>query len=216
MTLMMSKALEPRNDDDLVPALDFLSPGEQLGAGDLPQIRIPAGGWTSWELPDGSSTKQLRAVIAARRLRRVYWSTPMGSDDGAPSPDCYSSDGVTGIGEPGGECAACPYAAFGSAPSGRGQACRQITDLVIVLDGAATPLILVLPPSAMMAVRRYLTGIVALGRHYRRVVTVITLERVTNPAGIVYSRPVFTAAAEPPAPQSTAAADQIAEAFTRQ
>jgi len=47
-------------------------------------------------------------------MAQAYWSVPMEQSEGNMPPDCYSLDARTGIGKPGGDCHACPFAEFRS------------------------------------------------------------------------------------------------------
>jgi hypothetical protein len=188
----MSKDLVPANNPGGLAELadEVLAPGERLGIADLPRVRMPAAGGTTWELPTGEPAKEIEGVIVHRQLTRAYWAADF--DGGASAPDCSSSDAVTGIGTPGGSCATCPNAQFGSASDGRGQACRLITQLYVSVDGAPLPWVLSLPPSAATATRQYVVSLLAVhGLPYWAVRTAIRLERRQSPQGIMYSVPVF-------------------------
>lgn len=178
---------------DIVPIdidyTDVLAPGERVTIGDIPRVRIPAGGGTTWELPTGEPARELVGVIVHRQLTRAYWPTGYGEGD-TTAPACASPDAVRGYGDPGGDCAACPHAQWGSGRNG-GQACRLITHLYIRVDGAPVPWLLVLPPSSAAVVRRYIVGLLASrGVPYWRAVTAITLQRAQTGA-IAYSVPVL-------------------------
>jgi hypothetical protein len=75
---------------------------------------------------------------------------------------------VVGKGDPGGSCHACRFAEFGSAPNGRGQACRLTRNLLFVRAEDRVPLIIVVPPSSYQTVRRFLVRLPV--PHYRAVI----------------------------------------------
>ena len=91
---------------------------EAIGSGelrqnDLERIRLPGAGGTTWTIETAGGeveTKELVGAIIGDQITRVYWEDPFGGGKSAPS--CFSTDGVTGIGTPGGECAGCPFNAF--------------------------------------------------------------------------------------------------------
>jgi hypothetical protein len=169
---------------------DILAPGERPGLADLPRLRIPAGGGTTWELPTGEAVKALDVIIVHRQLTRAYWPTAF--DGGSEPPACASDDAVTGIGDPGGSCATCPYAQFGS--SGRGQACRLITRLFITRAPGQFPMLLALPPSAAAIARQYIVNtLIATGLPYWGLRTTIALRRIQSAGGVTYSVPEFSA-----------------------
>jgi hypothetical protein len=164
-------------------ASEYLSPSERLSAGDIPRLKVPAGGGTTWELPDGSAVKAVEVCILARRINRVYYARPYTGEE--TQPDCISRDGVTGEGTPGGECASCPLGQFhGSTPP----ECRLVTLLYGVLRGSMVPVVLQLPPSSATEARRYLVQEMLLTRTAPSSVwTVATLERRQSAQGITYS-----------------------------
>ena len=94
---------------------------ESLGAGtltpfDLDRILVPAGGGLSWSIPTPKGEQNVpkfQAVILHHHAGRSYWALPFGEMEKQP-PACTSLDGITGVGDPGGDCALCPKAAFGS------------------------------------------------------------------------------------------------------
>lgn len=178
---------------------EVLGPGEYLDVFSLPRLKVPAGGGLAWELPDGDVTKELVGVIIHRQLVRAYWAQPF-SGGGTP-PDCQSPDAVVGYGSPGGACARCPYAQWGSAigPNGEakpGQACRLITRIFLLPPGGLLPVFLPLPPSSHKVARRYVTDLLGRGTPYWHVVTRIGLQRVRSREGIEYSQATFQVAGE--------------------
>lgn len=188
---------------------DILAPGERPGLSDLPRLRIPAGGGTTWELPTGEALKALDIIIIHRQLTRAYWPTPF--DGSSEPPTCSSDDAVTGIGDPGGSCAACPYAQFGS--SGRGQACRLITRLFIAREPGQFPMLLSLPPTAAAAARQYIVNVlITTGLPYWGLRTTVALSRVQSSGGVTYSVPSF-AAGRPLSPDELAEVEAMRSAL---
>ena len=125
---------------------------------DFPQVKIPAGGQLSFELPnpldpdDPTPCKTIEGVIVLQQTANAYWQD---SDTTGAPPDCSSDDGVTGYGTPGGLCAACPLNTFGSGEGGKGKACKNMKNLYILQDGSPMPLLLPLPPTSLKAFRQY-------------------------------------------------------------
>ena len=100
-----------------------------LTLSDLEQVTIPAGGGTMWTIPDAiagpTGAAELTGVVLYAQDRRAFWREGLEDSGGGTPPDCSSPDAITGTGDPGGACGKCHMAEFGSAPDGRGQACKQ-------------------------------------------------------------------------------------------
>jgi hypothetical protein len=166
-------------------------------------MKVPAAGGTFFELPDGNPAKQLHAVVMAFTVQRAFWNTEF-SGEGNP-PDCSSVDNIHGIGlwgsqtaedgtvtisngNPGGKCATCPMAAFGSG-KGNSQACRQITRMLLLLEGHPMPVILSVPPGSYDAFKTYRTTILRpLGIPPHRTTTRVSLVAAQSKTGIAYSQ----------------------------
>ena len=91
-------------------------------------MKIPAGGGLAFEVPgedpeSPDSVKEIVGVIVDHYPLNSYWTEKYNGQNVAPN--CYSTDSKTGIGNPGGECAKCPYNRFGSGEDG--QSTRNIT-----------------------------------------------------------------------------------------
>lgn len=169
--------------------------GEQLSPFDLERVKVPAGGGTYWmvstpEKPSGAPVEALSGVIAYQRLGRTYWAQPFGAGDGGGTPpDCYSDDAVTGVGNPGGECAKCRFAQFGSKDDhGDAQACKMSRLLFLVTPDSLLPRVVVVPPGSLKNLRGYMTLLTAQGLPHWTVVTRLRLQKVKNKAGIDYAQ----------------------------
>jgi hypothetical protein len=180
--------------------------GATLTPFDLDKVNIPAGGAISWEVPGlegDTSEKELLGIIVHVQNARAYWKDAFGGG-GAP-PDCVSDDAVTGLGDPGGDCATCPYAVFGSDARQRGQACKLIQRLFLLRPGGTLPLVVNLPPGSLKGARKYLLRLVSAGQKASGVVTRITLEKDKNADGIVFSKATFAMAGKLDESQGAAA-----------
>lgn len=167
--------------------------GEQLDPFSFPRVVIPQGGSVqalmvpSVENPDGEQHKELIGVIAMNQLTRQYWSTPMGEGDSPP--DCSSRDAVTGVGDPGGACADCAFAQWGSDPEGgRGQACKTTRNLYLVLPGRVLPVLLQVPPSSLAGAKQYLLGLLDAGLSFWQCWTRFTVTKAQNREGKPYGK----------------------------
>ncbi len=184
-----------RDLGDISAALSTNIGSGNLSEFDLPRIKIPAGGGTQWTVPtlEGEAMEpQIEGVIVLARDTRAYYSQPISETGGNQPPDCYSTDGATGCGKPGGACITCPLAAYGSAPGGRGQACKQIKQLFVLRGSQLLPEVVTLPPTSLKAAKQYLLKLTSQGIPYYAVVTRIGLERTKNAQGIAYSRAVLS------------------------
>ena len=193
--------------------------GAGLSPFDLDKVKIPSGGGTTWAVPtlEGEDeVKELLGIIVHVQNARAYWAGDFAG--GQTPPDCVSDDAVYGVGNPGGECAKCPYAAFGSDKNRRGQACKLIQRMFLLQAGATLPLVVNLPPGSLKGARKYLLRLVSAGQKASGVVTRITLEKDKNADGIVFSKALFQMAGkldEAQAAQARAYGQALAPVFKR-
>ena len=120
-------------------------------SGTFERVRIPAGGGTIFEIPgdDPDSPEALKdftAVILHHHPLYAFYRTKYAG--GSNPPDCGSFDGVTGEGDPGGSCAACPYNQFGSGEGG-GKACKNRRRIYLLREGEIFPMLLSLPTGSL-------------------------------------------------------------------
>ena len=162
---------------------------------DLSRIKVPSGDslmWTINTLEGKESAKTIEGVILAWRTARLYWKRALGEGGGRQPPDCISRDGFVGIGDPGGACAQCPYSKFGSSAKGKGQACKQIRQLLLVRPDEILPCLLSVPPTSLKSASQYFMALLGHAIPYWGVVTKITLEEAANEDGIAYAKMNFT------------------------
>lgn len=165
--------------------------GEQISEFDLDRVKVPSGGMTVFQLPgnDGQDVaKEIEGIILHIGVRRAYWSDP--NPTGTP-PDCYSTDGVHGIGDPGVACAACPFNEFGSAlgPDGKprpGKRCREMRTLLMIRPEDRLPIVVTAPPASLKNVKQYLLK--GLPVFMFQAITRLTLESDKSRDGIPYSK----------------------------
>jgi hypothetical protein len=190
----------------LVNAYSVLEPGgggrnmdiisENLGDGgvgslDLPRIKVATGGGTTWVV-DGvdEPVTELEGILLAWRMERLFWKGAYGGSRKRP-PDCISRDGFSGVGDPGGPCRMCPNAQFDSAPQGRGQACKQVRQLLVLRPDEALPRLLSVPPTSLKNAAQYFVLLASKNIAHWAVVTRMRLERTENEGGIAYSKILF-------------------------
>jgi hypothetical protein len=116
------------------------------------RVKIPGGGTLQFEItgddPENPEyAKAVEGVILYNHDTNAFWPNGNAYDENT-NPLCSSVDGITGIGNPGGACAACPMNAFGSGENGRGKACKNMRILYILQSGEYMPIQLTLPPTS--------------------------------------------------------------------
>lgn len=164
--------------------------GEAIGVGDLDRIRVPAGGGTMWTVPSiegDKNEKALEGIVVHVARRRAYWSNPNPTGD---PPDCSSRDCLTGVGDPGGPCDACPFNEWASArkssgEAGRGKACKESTLLFLLRPGNNMPEVVVVPPGSLRPVKTYR---LKLPVPYFACLTRLELTKMQNKDGIAYAQ----------------------------
>lgn len=156
------------------------------------RVKMPTGGATIWQMPDedGAPAKTIDGIIVYQHFVRAYWEGD--SPTAGTPPQCSSPDGVTGYGDPGGECHACPLSKFGSRAGGkRGQACKLGRRLYILQPDGLFPLILSLPPMSLGNASTFFLRLAEKELVYRHVVVSISLEKAQNAGGQPYARAVI-------------------------
>lgn len=172
---------------------------EGLTMMDLDRIKIPSGGTTVWQLPTlkGTENKEsIEGVIVAHKQARVYWQEALDDTGGGLPPDCSSENGITGSGEPGGDCSQCPLNEWGSSgkkkgrgkTKARGKACKEIRMVFMLLPRNLIPVLFTLPPTSIVPMRKYLLKLASEGLPSFAVTTVFKLEKTKNNDGVEYSK----------------------------
>jgi hypothetical protein len=163
-----------------------------VGSLDLQRVKVATGGATEWVIDGEPPTHEIEGVLLAWRMQRIFWKGVYGQAGTRRPLDCISNDGFTGIGNPGGPCNKCPLSEFGSAPSGRGQACKQVRQLLVLRPDNMLPHLLSVPPTSLKAAAQYFINLSSRNLHHWGLVTKLRLERTVNEAGIAYAKIVFT------------------------
>lgn len=190
---------------EIVPASGFMqladfninaAMAEELDGleGGFDRVKIPSGGTVLFELPgdeadEPEAVKEFSAVILHHHPILQYYREKY--TGGSNPPDCGSFDGVTGEGEPGGVCAKCPLAQFGSGEN-NGKACKNRRRLFLLREGEIFPLILSLPTGSLKEFSRYIKRLLSKGNKSNMVVTRFSLKKAANASGIAYSQAQFS------------------------
>jgi len=167
--------------------------GEDVSAFDLPRIKVPGGGATSFSVPtlDGEQDmKELTGILAFAQPGRSWWEQSMEESGGGSAPDCSSTDGVTG--SKFGDCSGCPHNQFGSARKGSGKDCKETRSLFLLQPDGALPTVVSVPPTSLKPLKQYLMRLCSAGLPFTGVVTRIALTKAKSATGITYSQMTFT------------------------
>jgi len=152
--------------------IEDLSRDGNFGPRDLPIVKIPSGGATSWEYPTAEGPEAGRyfdAVILHHHTHRKCWTAPYGGSQAGP-PNCASDDGLVGIGVPGGVCATCR---FNHVKEHRDDiTCAPRKAIFLLFPDLALPVFFDLPVTSLVAFDKYVKT--ELGSSLRRAHHVLT------------------------------------------
>ena len=127
-------------------------------------------------LPDASTSQgPLELVVLDWRNFNAYYTTPYDPKDPKP-PGCFAISFLTedmapheAAGEKQSEaCAGCDFNKWGSAPTGRGKACRNTVRLAVVgkdFTDRDEPMLLKVSPTGIKAWSGYVNNLQTIGKH---------------------------------------------------
>ena len=180
--------------EDIGEIIEMNLGGEELSPMDFDRIKVPSGGSKTWTVPSiegEEEVKELNVVILHNELVRTYWRLAFGEGGGGQPPDCYSTDCIVGIGDPGGNCETCPYSKYKTGVNGRSQACKQARVLFLLKEDGILPIVLNVPPGSLSDAKKYLFRLIGRKQQSNSVMTNLTLDKAKNPDGVDYSKIVF-------------------------
>lgn len=188
---------DPRS---IIEAIQTNMDGAPISESNLTKIKIPSGGATFFTVPtlDGENPeKALVGTVVFHRPGRVYYSTPFSdASDENRFPDCFSGNGLVGIGKPGGDCESCALSQFGSATRNgkpaQGKACGERKTLYMIRGDQMMPDVISLPPTSIGACNQFLFKLAASGVKYHDALISITLERERSSENIDYAEARFS------------------------
>ncbi len=171
---------------------------DKLSSFDFDRIKVPSGGGTTWEIPTLTGldeSKSIDGVIVFWKTTRGYWNSPY-TGEGVP-PNCSSEDGITGRGDPGGDCLSCPFNQFGTGRDDKGEitkgkACKEVRAVFLLRKEGVLPILITAPPMSLKPMRKYFLRLASHGVSYYEAVTRLALEKDKNSNGLTYSRIVPT------------------------
>lgn len=174
------------------------------GASEMPvsRVRVPAGGMIAFAMPGESPDipdyqPSFTGVILSARFVNAHWDHPFGKPGASNTPVCASTDGINGYDLDGVEhaCRACPWNRMGSSDEGRGKACRNMVQLLIMVEGEPLPVELKVPPMSVGNYMQYVARVLSpRGLEPWQVATEFSLMKATNGTGIGYAQIMFKAA----------------------
>ena len=166
-----------------------LGPAAMVDPTLLSRIQIPTGGGQQWEIPTVTDeldhAKEIPCVVVAWSDCRGYWP---GDFEFGARPECASTDGLNGSGNPGGVCKACPHSQF---LNDERPACTSRRRLFILRAGQVMPDLISLPPTSIKDSTRYLVKLIGVRQPYYGVVTVLGLSKESSGDNIPYSKVTF-------------------------
>jgi len=168
---------------------------EELDGLDLSfdRIKIPSGGGLFFEMPSDDPdapepVREFNGVILFHHTLHAYYKSKY--TGGNQPPDCGSFDGITGEGDPGGRCDACPLNQFGTGENGA-KACKHRRRVYLLREGEIFPILLSLPTGSLKELTRYLKRLLSQGLKSNMVLTRFSLCKAVNKGGIEYSQAQF-------------------------
>jgi len=206
-------ALLGQTNDALRSAMEAnLGEGVKLRMWDLDRVKIPSGGSLAWEVTDEdgipSYPQKLVGIIVYTKRVRSMWFESIEQGGGGSPPDCSSPDALQGYGDPGVACETCQFSKFGNwdgdewVPDERTQRqrgddevdpppCSLRRAVFILREGQPFPTLLVLPPTSVKVLEKWLRQITMRLKPYWRFVVELSLEKAKNPDNVEYARLVI-------------------------
>ena len=151
-------ALDEMNPSQLARLIEENLPDDGISFRDLAKITVPSQGRVTWTFETAGeevSTRSLEGIILHTMIHRAFWQKSPEDSGGSAPPDCASTDGQTGIGNPGGSCRTCPLNVF--PPNGGGKPCRESRIIFLLQPHKKMPSVVQAPPTSIPQIRKYLT-----------------------------------------------------------
>lgn len=177
--------------EDLAEILHDNLGNDGIQANKLDRVKIPSGGspvFTISTVEGEDAVKTMTGVVVGWRDNRGYWAKSIDEDGGGKPPLCFSPDGRNGYGDPGGECAVCPYSQFQGDEKPK---CKSTVPVYFLEVGKVIPSILQLPVSSLQVFKSYCRRLANEALFYWAVETEVGLVKAKNATGIDYSEATF-------------------------
>jgi hypothetical protein len=164
--------------------------GRAITLNNLPRIKVPAQGATTWNMPDGHEgiVQTIEGIIVEWTSPRAWWPDSIEESGGSSPPACSSADSIRGFGVITAEedeapafhdCNPCPHNQWDTGRNGRGKACKEKYMLYVVQNGAdgVFPSVVQIPATSLPTVGRYMDGLYFDGVSHWKIVSELTLEK---------------------------------------
>jgi hypothetical protein len=161
-------------------------------------VKVPSGGSTAWTMknPDTDEedmVKEITGIILDIGNEKALFEAPYGTAGANPVPLCVSTDGTTGVGKPGGECATCEFNQYG--PGNSAKECNDSKPIYVLVRGRVFPIVIKATPGSFKSLKDYRIGLIQKGIKLFAVETVFGLKKSQNKSKIDYSEITFKAGA---------------------
>ena len=156
----------------------------------LPRIKMPAQGATTWNMPDGHEAifQTIEGIVVEWTSPRAWWPDSIEESGGSSPPACSSADSIKGFGIITTEadevpafhdCNTCPHNQWDTGRNGRGKACKEKYMLYVVQNGAEGifPSVVQIPATSLPAVGRYMDGLYFDSVSHWKIVSKLSLEK---------------------------------------
>ena len=154
----------------------------------LPLLKVPSGGGTFFTKKIGDEKKPVeivKGVIIDHFPTRTRFKPKDGDKITKEPPLCTSRGGITGSGDPGGECDKCQYAKF---VKGVKTQCQMRREIYIMEEGEVIPTLLNMPSGSLKAFNMFMSWLIVQGYGSTKEVHVkISLMEQTALGGEPYS-----------------------------
>ena len=185
---------------------------DSLSVQDLPRIVVPGSGGKMWTVDTVEGEKEmaeLLGIIVFTQITRTYWEKSFDETGGGEPPNCYSPDGVMGIGEiadtmaKDNMCGNCPMSEF--AKDGTGCPCKENRQVFMVMQDEILPVVIKTPVMSLRNSKKYLTALSSRRQKVHSVYSSLTLVPTKNKKNIKYSQIAFKKSGDVEDPVLTAA-----------
>ena len=178
------------------------------GASEMPvsRVHVPAGGGKAFEFPGETPdapeyVTSFTGIVLSASFINARWDHEYGEAGADRTPRCMSRDGLSGYDTDGVEhaCRACPWNRMGSRDGGRGKACRNMVQLLVMAEGEPLPVALKVPTMSVANWAQYVARVLSTrGLQPWQVATRFSLMKATSGSGIEYSQIMFQCAGRVP------------------
>lgn len=184
----------------------------QLTEGDLTRVQTPAGGGTTWMVPNilgDEAAKTIEGILVYQCPRGLLWAgneptegekpvlttddlvtAKLWADDNDVDPALLKSMEVARNDDGTYRWADLPQCQWGSGRDGVGKAAKDQRVLFILREGDALPLVVTIQPGSLKNWSVFITDLSKAGVPFYRAVVSLGLEKATSTGGTAYAKVV--------------------------